>query len=463
MFCRLKESYVLRGWERLPYALQSRETGKTFFIDETTFQALTFCNGLIDIEGPFLLPIYKRIIAELIEKGIVRECACGDELKEEQKYRLIPCRYIGRAHWSITGKCNLRCRHCYMSAPQAKYGELSHEQCLSIIRQLADAGITQISLTGGEPLVRNDFLDIVDALSENHIHILQLYTNGVLVNDKLLNDLDKRGVRPEFSISFDGVGWHDWLRGTRGAEQMALDAITLLRSRGFEVSIETCLHKNNLHTLEATFKLLADLGVRSWKTSPASDSGNWAAEGGKYNLTVKELYDAYLELIPKYKAAGAPLSIMLGGFFANGRGKADYHIPSKKYNGNEKMQKSVICGSARNTMYIAADGKLLPCIPLSGLPIQEEMPSLADTPLLEALSASRYIRMIDTRLEDLLSENQKCRECEHKYYCGGGCRAGALLTSGEYLGCDEFTCYLFKNGYEAKIKAAYAKTANLIY
>ncbi len=455
MYCKLKEPYVLRGWEKLPHALQNLETGVTMFLDDVSWQALSFCNGRVDTDSLFLPPPFAKIIKKLIHNAVVEECAYGSGLTREQEYRLIPCRFIARAHWSITGKCNLRCRHCYMSAPEAKYGELPQEQCLDIIRQLADAGITQISLTGGEPLVRSDFLDLVNALVEHHIRIVQIYTNGVLVNKKLLDNLEERNCKPEFSLSFDGVGWHDWLRGTPGTEQIAIDAIRLLRSRGFEVSIETCLHKKNLHTLSETLELLTELGVRSWKTSPASDSGNWVREGGRYNLTSGELYDAYLDFIPEYKAAGSPLNLMLGGFFMNRKGTDTYMIPSKKYDGSEKSEGSVICGSARNNMYIAADGKILPCIPLSGLPIQGEMPSLLDTPLVEALSSSSYLERINTRLGDLLSTNEKCRECEHKYYCGGGCRAGALLTSNEYLGCDEFTCYLFKNGYETKIAAAY--------
>ncbi|WP_289466325.1 radical SAM protein, partial [Klebsiella pneumoniae] len=72
-------------------------------------------------------------------------------------------RYIRTAHWSITGRCNYRCKHCYMSAPDAKLGELSHETIMSIVQQLIDCGIYQVSLTGGEPLVRKDFMEIVDA------------------------------------------------------------------------------------------------------------------------------------------------------------------------------------------------------------------------------------------------------------------------------------------------------------
>lgn len=458
MYYKLKERYRLRGWERLPYAIQDTQTGSTDFIDEIAFQAASFCSGLVDVDSPLLLPAHKKVITELKKNGIIEECGNGDGLQQEQEYRLMPCRFIRRAHWSITGRCNLRCRHCYMSAPQAKYGELSHEQCLDIVRQVSDAGILQVSLTGGEPLVRRDFLEIVDALLERKIKICQIYTNGVLVNEKLLAELERRQTKPEFSLSFDGVGWHDWLRGVDGAEKMAVDAIKLLRSHDFPVSVETSLHKGNIHTLEATLNLLAELGVRSVKTSPTSDAGNWLNEGGKHNLNVDELYTAYLDYIPKYKAAGAPLSVMLGGFFMCGKGSEKYMSPSKKFDGSEKMLRQTLCPSARNTMYIAADGKLLPCIPLTGLPIQDGMPSVTEMDICRALSDSRYLSLIDTRLEDLLKVNARCRDCEYKLSCGGGCRAGALVGSGEYLGCDDWTCHFFKNGFEAKIAAIYEKS-----
>ena len=90
-----------------------------------------------------------------------------DTLRQEQKYRLFPCHYMEKVHWSITGKCNYRCRHCFMSAPTAKYGELDTGVILDIIDQMADCGIT--------------------------------------------------------NISFEGVGWHDWLRGIEGAEKIAVD------------------------------------------------------------------------------------------------------------------------------------------------------------------------------------------------------------------------------------------------
>lgn len=107
-----------------------------------------------------------------------------------------------------------------MSAPDAKYGELSHEQIMSIVDQLIGCGVMEVSLTGGEPLVRRDFMEIVDALLAGGIRITTIYSNGKLVTDKLLDQLAEREIRPEFNMSYDGVdGWHDWLRGIPDAEK----------------------------------------------------------------------------------------------------------------------------------------------------------------------------------------------------------------------------------------------------
>ena len=84
------------------------------------------------------------------------------------------------------------------------------------------------------------------------------------------------------------------------------------------------------------------------------------------------------------------------------------------------------------------------------------MPKITEMGLIQALSDSKYLHAIDTRLDELLAHNEKCNSCEHRLTCGGGCRAGALFTSKEYLGCDEYTCYLFKSNFEEKIKAIYA-------
>jgi radical SAM protein with 4Fe4S-binding SPASM domain len=306
-----------------------------------------------------------------------------------------------------------------------------------------------ISLSGGEPLVRSDFLELVDALTEQDIRISQIYTNGLLVNAALLDALEARGIRPEFVLSFDGVGWHDWLRGTEGAEKMATDAIRLLRGRDFPVSIESAFHRDSIGSMYETMMLLAELDVNRWKAADVINAGNWLNEDASLSLSPEELYAAWLELIPRYFEQGAPLNMKLGGFFKCDKASKEYTIPLKR-SGDES---DPVCPVTRNTLYIAADGKLLPCMPLAGLPFQEEMPSLNDMTIAQALSDSLYLERIKTPVSALMEHNPECASCEHRKECCGGCRAAALTVNGDndYLGVVPETCAFFKDGWEDRI------------
>ena len=64
----------------------------------------------------------KRKPFPLTDEEVIREAGRWDFLLEEQRYHAYPARYRRNVHWSITGTCNLRCRHCFMSAPHAKHG-----------------------------------------------------------------------------------------------------------------------------------------------------------------------------------------------------------------------------------------------------------------------------------------------------------------------------------------------------
>ena len=215
----LNDRFSLRGWEKLPYALVDREEHQAFFLSGQTFETLELCNGKIDFSLPMVGEKRRKIALELVEKGIVSPSAPGETIAEHQKYRCYPNRFMESVHWSITGCCNCRCRHCYINGAENRYGEISHQEALTIARGLVDAGVLQCSLTGGEALVREDFWEILDCMLDGGIGITTIYSNGFLVNDQVLDRMEERGIHPEFNMSFDGIGYHDWLRGVNGAEK----------------------------------------------------------------------------------------------------------------------------------------------------------------------------------------------------------------------------------------------------
>ena len=452
MYYRLNERFRLRGWEKLPYALTEPKTGRAFFISAKEMDALRLCNGRIDLSLAFIPEDIRKMLPELEKGGIIEACAYGEGILPKQEYRKYPARYINTAHWSVTGKCNYRCKHCYMSAPDAKLGELDHETIMDIVQQLADCGVMNVSLTGGEPLVRKDFLEIVDALLENEIRITTIYSNGRLVTDKLLDALADREIYPEFNMSYDGEGWHDWLRGIPGAEKTVEEAFLRCREKGFPTGAEMCIHEGNKHTLRKSIQNLAKWGCRSLKTNPVSDVGAWKEGGYGPSISFQELYQLYLDYIPQFYEDGMPLYLQLGGFFSAGPSRPDeYSIPLEK--SCKDPEKMCICGHARKVMYISAEGRALPCMALSGMDIQKEFPLIPELGLAKCITESRYMRMIDTRASEYLAHNPECAACEYAKTCLGGCRAAALeLTPEDILAPDMYACELFKGGWAPRIK-----------
>ena len=452
-YYKLKEGLLLRGWDRLPWAIVNAHNGRAHFLkSQREMDAVRFCNGRIDVDLPLVDSDVRALVPHLVEAGIVEPCEPGDSILPEQQYRRYPNRYIRAAHWSVTGRCNLRCKHCYMSAPDAKYGELGHDEAMAIVDELRDAGVAQVSLTGGEPLVRKDFMDIVDRLLEYGIRISQIYSNGMAVSEKLLQALDSRGVHPEFNMSYDGPGKHDWLRGVVGAEKAVDRAFLLCRDMGFPTGAEMCIHEGNKDLLRETVNHLSEVGCSSLKTNPISDIGAWHEGGHGRSIATSELLQIYLDYVPQYHEDGMPLSILLGGFFsASPRKPGSWDVPVYRY--PRDPERCCVCNHARQVMYISPEGRVLPCMALSGMEIQEEFPLLGELGLTRCLTDSRYMEFIDTRADVLLAHNTACSACAFAPWCQGGCRAAALEDSGQtdLLYRDMSTCQLYRDGWIARL------------
>ena len=451
-YYKLKSNIALRGWERLPHVVCDLEQGASGAVTADVFNILSLCDGKTDMDSLWIAPQTRELVRQMAKRNIVEECAEGAPLAEEQRYFVYPNRYMSGAHWSITGRCNYRCKHCFMSAPDAKFGELSTETCLHIVDELAACGIAGVNLTGGEPLVHPGWWQIVDRLAEHHIRIRQIYSNGALVTSRLLDGLEERGMKPEFNMSFDGVGWHDWLRGVPGAERRVIEAFKLCHDRGFPTSAELCLHRHNVGSLRESVNLLASLGVLHLKVSPVTPSGAWLTQDQQLTPSDEEVMETYLAYVPHFFEDGAPLQLMLSGLFFSAKGGTHAQVPSAKYDGTERSRHCNICGSARSELYISADGRALPCMPMSGLSIEREFPKITEIGLREVLKDSVYMRWVGMTLGEYLEHNKQCAGCAYRYICGGGCRAGGVMRRGDYTGTDEATCKIFKNGYYTRMK-----------
>lgn len=449
----LKPEFGLRGWQKLPYAIVKKGAVMPSFLDEETFDVLSLCNGKCDFSMPLISDRQREIVKQLLNEGVVEQKVQTGQLEKNQEYKLYSSRFIRTAHWSITGKCNYKCRHCYMSAKDAKLGELPLETILKIVDELDKCGVRSVSITGGEPLVRPDFWQIIDALLEKEIIITEIYSNGFLVNDAFLDGLEKRELKKcTINMSFDGVGYHDWLRGIPGAEKYVNDAFARCKKRGIRTASEMCIHGMNKHTLRESINHLAKLGCYSLKTNPISDLGAWKENGYGISIEIKDLFETYLEYIPHFYEDKAPISLQLGGFFAADKGDMKtYQLPLDRTGTDPK--KVCLCNHARNIMYISPEGRTLPCFSLSGMDIQSQYPIIHEIGLENCLNQSIYMELIQTKAIKVIEHNEKCQTCEYKNSCMGGCRASALETTpGDFLAMDMASCEYYRGGWAAKVK-----------
>lgn len=453
MYYRLKDEYILRGWDKLPYAVVEKKTGNASFITSKEMQALELCDGEIDVSDVFIPDSLKELIDEAVQKGTVEPCQKGNVLKEIQKYRKYPCRYIRSAHWSITGKCNYKCRHCYMSAPNVNAYEAPHEDIMKIIDMLSECGVMQVSLTGGEALTRKDFFEIVDALIERGIIITQIYSNGALITEKVLNELENRNLHPSFVMSFDGVdGWHDWLRGVPGAQKLTDRAFELCRDMGFSTAASMSIHHGNKDTLRATINHLASLGVRSIKTGYVAELGEWKTHGNNdTSFGFKDIFQVYLDYIPHWYEDGMPMDIFFTSFFAANRQNPDkYMIIS--YNEEYDPEETLLCPLSRSSANISPEGRVLMCGMMYGMKIEKFFPAMPETHFRDCVNFPEHMRLCDMRASDLMHANEECRTCRFNRHCKGGCRGSALIEDeNNLMGTLRSACEMYKGGWIKKI------------
>ncbi len=179
-------------------------------------------------------------------------------------------RKVGNQHIPISGsmevtmRCNLRCQHCYIP-PERRAGksepELSLAEIQRILDELADAGCLWLLLTGGEPLLHRDFLDIYRYARGKGI-ILTLFTNGTLITERIADYLAEwRPFNIEITLYGATQATYERVTGIPGSYSRCRRGIDLLKERKLPLKLKTMLMTLNHHELDQMKSLAASLGV----------------------------------------------------------------------------------------------------------------------------------------------------------------------------------------------------------
>ncbi len=157
--------------------------------------------------------------------------------------------------WNVTQRCNLHCAHCYADSHDREYpNELTTEEGLKLIGELAEFGVPTVLFSGGEPLKRPDLFELAAAARDAGLRAV-LSTNGTLIDDATAERIAETGFA-YVGISFDGIGeLHDKMRGKKGAFEDALDGIRACKRAGLRTGVRFTLHALNRPHLSQIFEL----------------------------------------------------------------------------------------------------------------------------------------------------------------------------------------------------------------
>lgn len=195
------------------------------------------------------------------------------------------------AVWEITLKCNLACSHCGSRAGETRENELSTEEAFDLIHQMADIGITEVTLIGGEAFLRKDWLELAAEIVRCGMRC-SMTTGGYGISASTARKMAEAGFT-SVSVSVDGLEeTHDELRGKPGAFRSALRTMGHLRDAGIIFTANTQINRRSAPQLPALYEVLDAAGFAVWQLQLTVPMGN-AADRADLLLQPYELLDLY--------------------------------------------------------------------------------------------------------------------------------------------------------------------------
>lgn len=164
--------------------------------------------------------------------------------------------------WNMTQRCNLKCVHCYAHAvePSNHKDPISTEQAKVMIDDLAQFGAPVILFSGGEPLVREDLVELAKYATSKGMRAV-ISTNGTLITKAKARELKEVGLS-YVGISLDGAeAVHDKFRGVTGSYKLALKGVENCQAEGLKVGLRFTINKRNAAEIPHLFDLIEALEV----------------------------------------------------------------------------------------------------------------------------------------------------------------------------------------------------------
>jgi len=317
--------------------------------------------------------------------------------------------------WEYTLACDSKCIHCGSDAKYARKNELTTEESLDLVDQLADIGFKRIILSGGEPTLRKDWKDIAQRINDNDMRF-GIISNALAWNQQTIEDIV---LSTPFGVGFSVDGeekLHDYLRGIEGSHKKVFSTIKKLRKYRVPSCAITSVNSQNLPELPAIRNRLIVYGVSAWQIQTVEPMGRM--EDKPELILDDNEYMQLAEFIAETRER-VPYMNVQGGDCIGYFGKLESRLRKTEWHG---------CGAGIETLGIDSDGKIRACLSIRSP--KGIVGSIREQLLREIWeNDDNFYFNRNFNVEDL---GEKCAGCEYGTECRGGCQSQSTAFSDEF-------------------------------
>ncbi len=342
--------------------------------------------------------------------------------------------------WNVTNRCNLRCKHCYISAENRKYSdELSTAEAEEFITDLAEMRVPVLLLSGGEPLIRQDVFHLSRFGTDKGLRVI-LSTNGTMITPEVARSIKEAGMQ-YVGVSLDGLEeTHDEFRCMPGALERALEGIRNCMELDIKTGVRFTVNRFNREDLPGVIDLLEKEGIPRFCMYHLVYSGRGkemvemdTAREEKLE-TIRFLVDKTIELYEK----GIETELLTVDNHADGVYIYNYLTQKNPDRADEVMQLLKMHGGcSAGTKFSNVDplGNVHPCQFWQHV----NLGNVRERKFSEIWNDEHNEFLVGMRQKDKMLKG-RCGKCSYKTVCGG-CRIRAEVVHGD-IWAEDPACYL---------------------
>ena len=332
--------------------------------------------------------------------------------------------------YSITTRCNLKCKHCYSeSVDEPSPDELSTREALNLIDQIKELGASLLILDGGEPLMRDDFLRIATYASLGGL-ITVVGSNGALIDLEMAKKMRKTGIR-SVAISLDGTTpeVHDSFRGEAGSFYKALLGAQYCNVAGLPIQFGMILRKGNLHQINDIFYINDTHDTQALEFFDLVLTGRAKREIPEEALSVDQRKEVMTSLAERQALYRVPIRVVACPMYPLILQEKKVEPKLFDFSLLERIpyyKRGCAAGMPFGYLVIRSNGDVHPCMLL-----QIKLGNIRRDKLSSIWNESTILKELRDR------DNLKgyCRSCDFRDQCAG-CRGRAFEETGDYLQTD---------------------------